>query len=80
MWLYCTVSQRAVYERVRALDVLPPDGLSVRNCHTGQRQSLPVVWAARLLVLLAADVAEQVRVGSLSCTLFSRGVWETPLS
>jgi hypothetical protein len=64
VWLYCTVSQRCVYERVRALDAIPPDGLPVKNCHTGQRQQLPAVWAARLLVLLAADIAEQVGGGS----------------
>lgn len=60
VWLYCTVSQRGVYACARALDAMPPEGIPVRNCHTGQRQQLPATWAARLLVLLAADIAEQV--------------------
>jgi hypothetical protein len=66
VWLYCTVSQRFVYRQVRQLaacfEEMPAEGLLVRNCHTGQRQRLPREWAARLLVLLAADLAEQVRV------------------
>eukprot|EP00242_Pyramimonas_sp_CCMP2087_P012186 CAMPEP_0198211792 /NCGR_PEP_ID=MMETSP1445-20131203/25341_1 /TAXON_ID=36898 /ORGANISM="Pyramimonas sp., Strain CCMP2087" /LENGTH=350 /DNA_ID=CAMNT_0043886127 /DNA_START=350 /DNA_END=1402 /DNA_ORIENTATION=- len=63
VFLYCTASQQFMFEQVRQFaaktERIPDEGLKVRNFYTGQVFLLAPELAARLLVVLAADLAEQ---------------------
>ena len=72
VFLYCTCSQQGLYKEVARLSAASQDlsaGLQVRNFYTGERTVLSSRQAARLLLILAADLMEQDRFFSLHLPL-----------
>ncbi|EKX41757.1 hypothetical protein GUITHDRAFT_112173 [Guillardia theta CCMP2712] len=86
VFLYCTCSQNGIYRQVKSLmrrgQDIPAEGL-VTNYYTGQQCYLPHKLAAKVLVVLGADLMEQDPFFDLylSCAclkIASRHLQETP--
>ena len=62
VFLYCTCSQQELYRSVNQMcadGMELSSGLQVRNFYTGEKRVLAPRQAARLLIILAADLMEQ---------------------
>ena len=62
VFLYCTCSQQELYRRVNQMCAVRTDlshGFRVRNFYTGEAGLLDARQAAKLLIILAADLMEQ---------------------